>query len=84
MPIRFYENVEGVLIDVTSNTGLEKYPGWWNSLSAADFDKDGDIDYVAGNFGLNTRYKVSQSQPMEIIAKDFDRNGTLDPVCSYC
>ncbi len=83
MPIRFYENVEGVLIDVTSNTGLEKYPGWWNSLSAADFDKDGDIDYVAGNFGLNTRYKVSQSQPMEIIAKDFDRNGTLDPVCSY-
>jgi hypothetical protein len=83
MPLRFYQNIRGVLQDVTRNTGLENYPGWWNSLAAADFDKDGDMDYVAGNFGLNTRFKVSQDQPMRIIAKDFDMNGTLDPVASY-
>jgi hypothetical protein len=83
MPIRFYQNVEGVLQDVTHDTGLEKYPGWWNSLAAADFDRDGDMDYVAGNFGLNSRFKVSQDQPMRIFAKDFDMNGTLDPVASY-
>jgi len=83
MPIRFYQNVNGGFQDVTRETGLEKYTGWWNSLVAADFDGDGDMDYVAGNMGLNTRFKVSQEQPMRIIAKDFDMNGTLDPVASY-
>lgn len=83
MPIRFFKNMEGDLVDITSETGLEKYPGWWNSLVAADFDKDGDMDYAAGNFGLNTRYKATQEQPVRIIAKDFDKNGILDPICSY-
>jgi len=83
MPIKFYQNTRGVLQDVTRNTGLEKYSGWWNSLVAADFDRDGDMDYVAGNLGLNTRFKVSQERPMRIVAKDFDNNGTLDPVASY-
>ena len=83
MPLTFFKNDSGKLINVTSATGLEKYTGWWNSISACDFDKDGDIDYVAGNLGLNTQYKVSQEEPMRIIAKDFDRNGSLDPICTY-
>jgi len=83
MPLTFFRNNQGKLENVTSSTGLENYTGWWNSLTAADFDKDGDMDYAAGNFGLNTHYKVSQDQPMRITALDFDRNGTLDPVCSY-
>ncbi|OFY60554.1 MAG: hypothetical protein A2V46_09090 [Bacteroidetes bacterium RBG_19FT_COMBO_42_7] len=83
MPITFFKNDRGKLINVTSSTGLDKYTGWWNSIAAGDFDKDGDIDYAAGNLGLNTQYKVSQSEPMRIIAKDFDLNGSFDPVCSY-
>ncbi len=83
MPLTFFKNQQGRLVNITSQTGLEQYTGWWNSLTAADFDKDGDIDYVAGNLGLNTRFKVSQDQPMRIVAKDFDRDGLLDPVCSY-
>ncbi len=82
MPIRFYKNERGTLKDVTGETGLEDFTGWWNSLVAADFDRDGDMDYVAGNFGLNSRYKVSLEEPMRIVAKDFDLNGTLDPVAS--
>lgn len=83
MPLSFFKNDHGKLTNVSSDTGLAKYTGWWNSLTAADFDNDGDIDYVAGNLGLNTQYKVSQEQPMRIVAKDFDMNGTIDPVCSY-
>jgi hypothetical protein len=83
MPLTFFRNDDGKFINVTSSTGLENYTGWWNSISACDFDMDGDIDYAAGNLGLNTQYKVSQSEPMRIIAKDFDMNGTLDPVCTY-
>jgi hypothetical protein len=83
MPLTFFKNNMGKFVNVTSSTGMEKYTGWWNSITGSDFDKDGDIDYVAGNLGLNTQYKVSQDQPMQIIAKDFDTNGSLDPVCSY-
>jgi len=83
MPLTFFKNDNGKLVNVTASTGLADYTGWWNSITGADFDKDGDIDYIAGNLGLNTQYKVSQSQPMRITAKDFDRNGSTDPVCSY-
>lgn len=83
MPLSFFRNDKGKFTDVTTSTGLANFTGWWNSLAASDFDKDGDMDYAAGNLGLNTQYKVSQEEPMRILAKDFDMNGTIDPVCSY-
>lgn len=83
MPITFFKNEAGKFVDVTTSTGLANYTGWWSSLNGADFDKDGDIDYVAGNLGLNTPYQISQDHPMRIIAKDFDNNGAIDPVCTY-
>jgi hypothetical protein len=83
MPLSFFKNTQCKLTNVTSSTGLGNYTGWWNSITASDFDNDGDIDYTAGNLGLNAQYKVSQDQPMRIFAKDFDMNGTIDPVCSY-
>lgn len=83
MPISIFKNEKGKFVNATSKSGLDSYTGWWNSIVAADFDKDGDVDYVAGNHGLNTRYKVSQEQPMRIVAKDFDNNGYIDPVCTY-
>jgi hypothetical protein len=83
MPVTIFKNDKGHFINMTSSSGLADYTGWWNSLAAADFDKDGDMDYVVGNHGLNTRYKVSQDQPMGIIVADFDNNGLMDPVCSY-
>ena len=54
--------------------------GWWNSLCAADFDNDGDIDYMAGNYGLNTAYKASETEPLWVYAKDFDANGSYDAI----
>ena len=39
---------------------------------------------VIGNFGLNTQCKVSDQQPAEMYYKDFDENGSVDPVlCFY-
>ncbi|MEO6288888.1 MAG: VCBS repeat-containing protein, partial [Ginsengibacter sp.] len=57
--------------------------GWWNSITAADFDNDGDIDYVVGNLGLNSRHHASIKEPLCIYAKDFDKNGRLDPIMCY-
>ncbi len=82
MPLTFFKNTGGRLADVTAATGLEHTAGWWNSLTAGDFDGDGDTDYVAGNLGLNSIYKASEDEPVRIHAKDFDENGDLDAVLS--
>ena len=76
MPLTFYKNTGKALVPVKS--GLEEYAGWWNSLVAGDFDNDGDMDYVAGNLGLNTNYTASVNEPMWLMAKDIDTNGSMD------
>ena len=81
-PIRFFENKEGRLLEV-QKTGLENSKGWWNSLAAADLDNDGDMDYIAGNTGLNVYTKGSKEEPVKLYAKDLDGNGAIDPLISY-
>lgn len=82
MPITVVTNNKGNL-EIISAEGLEDSEGWWNSISGGDFDNDGDIDYVAGNLGLNTKYTASKEQPLRIYASDYDNNGRLDPVLCY-
>jgi len=83
MPILFFHNEEGKLVNRTEATGLQNTLGWWNSLVGGDFDQDGDIDYLVGNLGLNTRFKASPDKPLSIYAKDYDNNGRIDPVLCY-
>ena len=54
--------------------------GWWNSIKVLDIDNDSDLDIVAGNFGLNNDFNVSESTPIEMYAKDIDQNGSIDPI----
>ena len=37
--------------------------GWWTSLASADFNHDGQPDFVAGNVGLNTQYRATPEYP---------------------
>lgn len=83
MPVRFFRNNKGVLKEITAATGLQNLSGMWRSLVAADVDNDGDMDFVAGNLGLNCRYHISAEYPMQLLAKDIDGNGSIDPVLFY-
>lgn len=83
MPIRFFKNDNGKLTEVTDQVGLGLNNGMWRSLIATDIDNNGDMDLVAGNLGLNCDYKVSETEPMEVVASDIDGNGTIDPVFFY-
>jgi hypothetical protein len=58
--------------------GIRHHVGWWNSIVAGDFNNDGNIDYIAGNLGQNSNYKASSTQPMTILGKDVDGNGSFD------
>ncbi|HEU5051937.1 MAG TPA: VCBS repeat-containing protein [Hanamia sp.] len=82
MPITFLENDKGVFKNVTSSTGIGNKIGWWNSIASGDFDNDGDIDYIVGNLGLNSYFKVSDKHPVSVLAKDFDNNGSYDAILS--
>jgi hypothetical protein len=82
MPLTFLQNQGGKLINITKNTGISDKIGWWNSLLGGDFDNDGDIDYVAGNFGKNIYFQCDEKEPLRIYAKDFDKNGLYDPFIS--
>ena len=81
MPITFFINDKGKSF---TPLRLENSTGWWNSISAGDCDNDGDVDYIVGNLGLNSIYKASVDEPVTVYAKDFDGNGSVDPIlCRY-
>jgi enediyne biosynthesis protein E4 len=83
MPIKTFINQKGKLIDASSTHIHFPSEGWWNKMYAADMDNDGDTDLVIGNCGLNTQFHVNEKEPMAIYYKDFDNNGSIDPILCY-
>lgn len=61
-------------------TNLENFPGWYNTVTAADLDNDGDLDLVLGNHGQNMMYRPTQDAPMKMFINDFDNNGTIEQI----
>jgi hypothetical protein len=84
MPIKVLINNKGIFVDRTDAVGLSKTNGWWNRIEASDLDHDGDVDFVIGNHGLNSRFKASVDRPVCMYVNDFDRNGTVEQIiCTY-
>jgi enediyne biosynthesis protein E4 len=83
MPIMIYK-VNGNKITLMKSNGLEKTNGWWNSLTIADMDGDGDLDIIAGNHGLNSRFKGDEKHPLTMYVGDFDGNNSVEQIiCQY-
>ena len=84
MPVKVFINNGGKFVDNTVESGLGKTNGWWNRIEGADLDHDGDLDFVVGNHGLNSRFKASEEQPVCMYVNDFDQNGSVEQiVCTY-
>ena len=84
LPITVFINNNGKLENKTKDYFDKNYSGWWNKLLVEDFNGDGKPDLVIGNLGLNTQCKVSDREPAEMYYKDFDENGSVDPIlCLY-
>lgn len=82
MPVSVFMN-DGKTLEFQEKNGLELTHGWWNTVIADDFDKDGDIDLVCGNWGLNSKFKASIDEPISLYRQDFDDNGTVETLVTY-
>jgi hypothetical protein len=77
-----------MMVFLNKGTTFEKMPiekeseSLWFSLKAVDLDNDGDLDFVGGNLGKNSKFKGSLEKPFNIYADDFDNNGTWDMMMS--
>jgi len=80
MAVRIFHNDNGRLTEVTEAAGLSKTNGWWNKIEIADVNSDGYPDIIAGNHGLNSRFKCSQNKPVSMYVSDFDNNGSIEQI----
>ena len=83
MPITIFENNNGQFTQ-SEDLKIQNSNGWWNTIEAADVDKDGDIDFIVGNHGLNSRFKTSIENPACLFVNDFDGNGKAEQIiCTF-
>ncbi len=62
---------------------ITNLPGWWNFTLPVDIDLDGDMDFIAGNLGLNTRLKATEKEPISMYYNDFDDNGKFEQIITF-
>ena len=79
-PIRVFINNGGKFEERTEEYITQPANGWWNTITAVDFDKDGDLDFIVGNLGVNAQLTADEQHPSRLYYSDIDGNGSIDPI----
>lgn len=82
-PLRVYARREGSWKEETDSWQLAQFTGLWNGIAAGDFDEDGRLDFVASNWGRNTRYERHRAQPLRLYYGEWTEGGPLALSESY-
>lgn len=80
MAITIFTNVNGTF---GSPVVIPNSKGWWKRIESSDIDKDGDIDFVLGNWGLNSKFVASPTKPITMFVNDFDDNGKSEFIINW-
>jgi len=80
MGVQIFENKAG---QITFKEELPASKGWWTRIEASDLDRDGDPDFVLGNWGLNSKFKASTEKPLTMYVNDFDQNGKSEFIINW-
>jgi hypothetical protein len=67
----------------TPASQLSQLTGWWSGVNSGDFDGDGQLDLVAGNWGLNDAYETCPDRPLQVYFGDLNRQGIVDVIEAY-
>lgn len=81
-PILIFENHNGQF-NLKESPELGNCRGMWNSINGGDFDADGDVDYIIGNWGLNSSLKADSSHPLNAYYGDFDGDGGKETMITH-
>ena len=76
----FFANKNNKFTDVTKTVSSEKNNGLWQAIEPFDIDNDGDLDYLLGNWGMNSKFKASTEFPMKMYFDDFDTNDWYETI----
>ncbi|MFN8288202.1 MAG: VCBS repeat-containing protein [Chitinophagales bacterium] len=79
MQIQIFKKHKGIW-SIATNNGLKNTNGLWGHIQFVDIDNDGDLDLFAGNWGLNSIWRASISEPLSLWVNDFDGNGITEAV----
>ena len=79
MPVTLFHNQRGKF---EKREQLEP-AGLWQTINIADIDGDGNMDILAGNFGLNSKLHATAEAPLKLYVKDFDKNHLTDQILTY-
>ena len=74
----FFENKNGTFTKVHEE--VNTLNGLWQAITPFDVDKDGDTDYLLGNWGLNSKFTARPQHPMKMYYGDFDANGSTETI----
>ena len=75
-PLRIFRNDQGRFTPWP--LGLDRFGGWWTSVTAGDFDGDGRLDLAAGNWGRNSLYELCQPGPVRLFYGDWNEDGNIE------
>lgn len=78
MSPKFFKNTNGNLEEVRPING--PLNGLWQRIQPFDMDSDGDVDYLLGNWGTNSKFKASAKYPLKMYYHDFDENGSTETI----
>jgi hypothetical protein len=82
-PIRVFKFQNEDVREITRELGLSEMTGLWSSVTTGDFDGDGRMDIVAGNWGLNSFYNRAQGGPWYLYYGDFNGDGRTTIIECY-
>jgi len=78
--VRIFELEDGALNERSKDWGTSEFIGRWQSIATGDFDKDGKLDFVAGNWGTNSFYNQALDGQVELYFGDYDGNGRVEMI----
>nr|WP_224485280.1 VCBS repeat-containing protein [Robertkochia sp. 3YJGBD-33] len=58
----------------------DKLNGLWQAVQPFDIDDDGDLDFILGNWGSNTKFRATEQAPLRMYHHDFDKNGKRETI----
>jgi hypothetical protein len=82
-PLRVFGRKGKEMVERTTEFGLGEWVGWWNGVSAGDFNGDGKMDLVGSNWGRNTKYERYRKEGLKLYFGDFNAAGGVELVEGY-